>query len=143
MKIMATELNAAEREICFALSQQVVPRVIPADWRIVERHPNALICDSTDGLRVILEVEGQIEVPGLREDAVDFWLHLSVSRRDRVPSYFDQKRVKALFIGRQQKAIMVFPPESEHYNHHAHCLHLFSALTRDALPDFRAPGGQL
>ena len=48
-----------------------------------------------------------------------------------------------LFIGRERKAIMVLPSESEHFDHHKHCLHWFSPLDRDPLPDFRHPTGGL
>lgn len=70
-------------------------------------------------------------------------MHLSVSRTNRDPSYFDLKRVKELFIGRQRKAVQVFPPEAEHYNHHPYCLHLFAPIDRDPLPDFRHESGAL
>lgn len=65
------------------------------------------------------------------------WLHVSYSRVDRVPSYGDGIEVKERFIGPARKAIAVLPPRPEHVNDHPYCLHLFSPLDRDPLPDFR------
>lgn len=125
-----TEDEMRRIEAAFA---EVSPRVLPSDWTRGDDYVNAAWYRSRDGLRVCAEVEAH-------EAAL--WLHVSVSRGDRDPSYFDLKRVKDLFIGRDRKAIQVFPPASEHYSYHPHCLHLWSPLTRDPLPDLRnAEGG--
>lgn len=86
------------------------------------------------GLAVILS--GCVELDGRR------WVHVSVSRRDRVPSYDDLALIKRLFIGRERRAVQVFVPESEHVNLHRFCLHLWHCVDGDGLPDFRA-GGQV
>ncbi|HOV88194.1 MAG TPA: hypothetical protein PLM79_17700 [Syntrophobacteraceae bacterium] len=86
------------------------------------------------GLRVIQE----IEIHDGKE-----WLHTSFSRPDRIPSYQEITVVKDQFIGTAKKAIMVFPPREEHVNVHPFCLHLYSCLAEDGLPDFRRAGGGL
>lgn len=86
----------------------------------------------TRGLFVM--VSGAVELDGRR------WIHVSVSRRDRLPSYDDLALVKRAFIGDERKALQVFAPSSEHYNLHAFCLHLWCCLDGDGLPDFRAMG---
>jgi hypothetical protein len=73
------------------------------------------------------------------------WLHVSMSRPARLPSWSDVKRVKNAFIGKDRKAIQVFPADREYVNDHPFVLHLFCCLDGDPLPDFRraAPGGRL
>lgn len=63
------------------------------------------------------------------------WLHVSFSRRDRLPSYDDLKDVKEKFLARHT-AIQVFPPASKHVNIHNFCLHLWARADGSTLPDF-------
>lgn len=80
-------------------------------------------------LRVMLSV--QEERDGRR------WLHVSLSCADRLPSYGEMTAVKEAFIGAHRKAIQVFPPRREHIDDMPFCLHLWSCLDSDPLPDFR------
>lgn len=107
-----------------------VPRVLPAMWWPMEgrlgwyeSHHGLRVCSST-----AREKDGRV------------WLHVSVSRRDRVPSYDDLVRVKELFVGKERKAIQVFAPASEHVNVAENCLHLWCCIDGDGLPDFRKDG---
>jgi len=137
VKSFASELSDGEQDAVAQQFAAVFPRVLPADWRPITEMGefwNARWLKSADGLKVAFEVEfndGQL------------WIHVSFSRRYRDPSYFDMVRVKEVFFGHDRKAIMVLPKRDEHYNLHAHCLHLYSPLTKDPLPDFRTHGGQL
>lgn len=135
MKLSPEELTDAQIHDVVAGIIDLAPRVLPGDWRLAEEIANARWYRSRDGLVVCLEFE--IHSDGSR------WLHCSMSRRDRDPSYFDMCRVKELFIGQERKAIQVFPAKSEHYNFHEHCLHLWSCLTSDPLPDLRLSDGAL
>ena len=85
------------------------------------------------GLAVMLS--GAVELDGRR------WVHVSLSRRDRMPSYDDMALVKRVFIGADRKAVQVFPQRREHYSLHEFCLHLWHCVDGDGLPDFRAQGG--
>lgn len=64
------------------------------------------------------------------------WLHTSYSRKSRIPTYEDTVFIKNNFIGKDKKAVMIFPEESEHINIHPFCLHLWTCLDGDELPDF-------
>lgn len=86
------------------------------------------------GLYVI--VSGAVELDGKR------WIHLSVSRKSRIPTYEDIALAKKLFIGRERKAIQVFAKESEHVNIHPYCLHLWSC-DEEILPDFTHGRGSI
>jgi hypothetical protein len=96
-----------------------------------------------DGLRYTVRVSGATLIvvvePELHEG--ELWAHLSVSvfkPKARVPTWDELRWCKDVFIGPDRKAVTVFPPRAEYVNHHEHCLHLFAALERDPLPDFRA-----
>ena len=71
------------------------------------------------------------------------WLHVSVSREHKIPSYQDLLFAKNTLIGAEKKAIQVFPPATEHVNIHPYCLHLWSCLERDSLPDFARENGMI
>lgn len=67
------------------------------------------------------------------------WLHVSFSRRSRLPTYADLQLVKREFIGSDRKAIMVFPEEKHHVNIHPNCLHLWYSAD-NPLPEFSVGG---
>jgi len=69
----------------------------------------------------------------LDEGGPDCWLHVSVSRKDRIPSYEDLHLVKRLFIGDHRDCVQYFPPRSKHVNLHPFCLHLWHCLTRSTM----------
>jgi hypothetical protein len=92
-------------------------RFVPADWTEVEGMLSRM-WTHTNGLRV-----------GLSCDVLDNrsrWLHLSVSRSNRLPSWEDMKFVKDAFIGRDHEAIQVLPKDEDFVNLHPFCLHLWS-----------------
>jgi hypothetical protein len=71
------------------------------------------------------------------------WIHASMSHPHRLPSYDELKYLKRHFVGTARKAIQVFPAESEHVNLHPNCLHLFSCIDEDPLPDFTHGTGMI
>jgi len=91
-----------------------------------------LLVETEDGARMLVS-------------AADFqgydWIHASVSRRGRTPSYADLVRLKELAFGPDRYAYQVFPPESKHVNIHPNCLHLWGRLDgTQALPEFSKEG---
>jgi hypothetical protein len=70
------------------------------------------------------------------------WLHVSCSFAKGLPEYEDMTAVKRVFIGKDRKAIQVFPAEKEHVNI-AEVLHLYSCLEEDSLPDFTHGTGSI
>lgn len=136
MKRFANRCSDAEQARIIETLAEVFPRVIPLGWHQFghDDYYNCRWLESTDGMRVCVEVEFVDEA---------LWLHVSFSRKTRDPSYFDMVRVKETFIGAERKAIMVLPKRSEHYSFAKHCLHWYSPLDSDPLPDFRGEGGGL
>ena len=104
------------------------PTILPAPWRPVPSPTPGANAYQRPGLVVL--VSADIELDGRP------WLHASVSRRDRLPSWEDLNEVKDIFVGKDRKAVQVLPPEVEKVNVHPFCLHLFSCLSEALLPDF-------
>ena len=110
----------------------LVPSVLPSFWHVIDRVSDGVAYRSTAGMTVICS--GSVERDGRR------WLHVSVARPDRLPTWSELTEVKDLFIGARRKAIQVLPAVEEYINAHPNCLHLWSCLDEDGLPDFRKLG---
>lgn len=112
------------------------PLVIPPGWKhVADLLPNWLAFAHPGGLGVILSAR--------RERDGETWLHVSLSRDNELPDYWDLCQVKRDWIGRFRKAIQVFPSEEEHVDIQPFTLHLWACLTTDALPDFRYEDGSI
>jgi hypothetical protein len=102
---------------------------VPPGWNYREElEPLMTAFGHPSGLAALVSV--------LVEQDGEQWLHVSISRPDRMPTYTDLVMAKRDLVGRFRKAIQVFAPESEHVSVHNYCLHLWCCLTADPLPDF-------
>jgi hypothetical protein len=99
---------------------QYVRTVLPDGWRIVQPFGDGYAYEERTGLRVIVSTADYDD----RE-----WMHVSVSRKDRIPSYEDLKYVKEIMVGNDRWAAQLFPPAADHVNIHQFCLHLWVPLT--------------
>lgn len=117
----------------YCRERQVLPKSLPDGWSTLVPGRAGYESTSRDGLRVLMGAH-------IEEDGC-VWLHVSFSRRTRIPDWKDTVRVKHIFIGENRKAISVFPPAAEYVNVHPRCLHLWCNLDVDLLPDFRWEGG--
>jgi hypothetical protein len=71
------------------------------------------------------------------------WVHASIARVDRMPSYDDLKLLHAAVFG-DGWAYQVFAPPSDHVNIHSQALHLWGRLDgKPALPDFTYGTGSI
>lgn len=121
--------------------ESYLPAVLPAGWtRIPADGPafqNVGGLGPLRGVRVLVSVS--IEEDGRR------WMHVSVSRPTRCPSWEDMDATKRIFIGDHRVAYQVHPPRAEHYDLNRTVLHLWAPVEGDPpLPNFlRARGGTL
>lgn len=53
------------------------------------------------------------------------WEHVSVSRPDRIPTWDEMCRVKAMFWGDDDCVMQLHPPKRDWVNNHNRCLHLW------------------
>ena len=56
------------------------------------------------------------------------WEHVSVSRRDRCPTWDEMCQIKTLFWGDEDCVVQYHPPRSEYVNNHPNCLHLWRPI---------------
>lgn len=59
------------------------------------------------------------------------WEHVSVSRRDRCPTWEEMCQVKALFWGDDDCVVQYHPPRSQYVNNHQNCLHMWRPVGID------------
>jgi hypothetical protein len=105
----------------------------PPGWFLSRNTDDGSSWDHRDGRRVIASIAKELD--GKR------WLHLSMSRRGRLPNYEDMKYLKRHWAGDESKAIEVHAPAAEHVNINPNVRHLWVCLDGDPLPDF-ARGGK-
>jgi hypothetical protein len=53
------------------------------------------------------------------------WDHVSVSRRNRCPSWPEMEQIKRLFFDDTETAMQLHVPSADHVNDHPYCLHLW------------------
>jgi hypothetical protein len=113
------------------LSEQLCPRVLPAGWQPIPEMAGGFI-NRQRKLGAMFSVER--EADGKR------WVHVSVSHRDRVPTWDELRSVKDWLLGRDTLVVQVLPPEAEYVNVHPYVLHLWHCLDGRPVPDFRHEG---
>jgi hypothetical protein len=112
------------------------PRILPPNWREVDRSPDGTTCYQAFHVRVILSAS--IELDGRA------WLHLSISTRERIPNWQEIGHAKRTFLG-DREAYQVIPPKARYVNINERVLHVFALLDEaaTALPDFTRGTGSL
>lgn len=114
---------------------EAIPRVLPDGWTVVRPWGDGNAYQYRNGLRVLVTTA---DFPDGRD-----WMHISVSRADRIPSYEDLKFVKNTFA-EHRTGYQVFPPPADNINLHPFCLHIWVPLTGPPVtPDFTRGGGSI
>lgn len=63
-----------------------------------------------------------------------YWLHVSVSRGRRLPTWGDLVRARDALGFKERIFVQLIPPASAWLNVHDHCLHLFHRLDEETVP---------
>lgn len=122
------EVWSMQGEVTRRLRELRPDRDVPAEFEgTVGRHPTGLVSMISANLEL--------------DD--NWWLHVSISRGDRLPDYQDLVLVKDGLIGPKRKAMQLFVPRSEHVNDHEFCLHLWSPVNHEPWPDFTRGNGTI
>lgn len=107
--------------------EQAFPLILPSGWTPqpkdihIDKHiMHVLVFRPPRGYAVLASID-------LLEDKKR-WLHLSVSRPDRLPFWEDLREVKNTLLGPEKVAIQLLPKESEYVNAHQYTLHLWHCL---------------
>ena len=134
------DLDAVDREQKRDAANPVpweAPRVLPPAWEEVER--------DVSGAKYIARSRNLVAiVSGAFEQDGRAWLHLSVSHRNRVPTWQELAWCKQVFLG-DREAYQVLPPRARYVNIHPTVLHVFALLDESdaALPDFTRGTGSI
>jgi hypothetical protein len=123
---------AARREDIARAFAELRPHTLQANVRVLD--------DCTNAMRCLVRLNGVKLSTIVEVECVDgeLWGHLSVCGQQpaRVPSWDEFRWCKEYFLG-DRKAVQVLPARAQYVNVHPHVLHLYAALERDPLPDFR------
>jgi len=84
----------------------------------------SVFCPPSRAWLKIIASQGDDEIP---------WEHVSVSLRDRVPTWDEMCWVKDQFFDDEETVVQFHPPRSEYVNCHPFCLHLWRPM-RDVIP---------
>jgi hypothetical protein len=109
-----------------------IPQQFPSSVRLIKQGLDGAAYRVQNGRFAGLKVIVSVAIEGDGKA----WLHVSCSRRDRLPSWEDLKFVKETFIGESNYAYQIFPPKSQYVNIHPYCLHLYHCLEEAPLPEF-------
>lgn len=114
----------------------------PSPQKMWRRLPSAFGAESEEYMRA-WTFDGLIVIASVGEyqDGKQ-WLHVSFSRRSKIPSYEDMQRVKRDFFGEDKKAVLVLPEKENYVNINKNCLHLFYCKD-NPLPEFSGGTGSI
>ena len=59
------------------------------------------------------------------------WEHVSVSLKNRCPTWEEMSLIKNIFWGEEECVIQYHPPETVYINNHPYCLHLWKKIGSD------------
>lgn len=59
------------------------------------------------------------------------WEHVSVSSKNRIPSWEVMCKIKELFFEDEEVVIQYHPKKSEYINNHPNCLHLWKPINQN------------
>jgi hypothetical protein len=71
---------------------------------------------------------------GTDPNAVEAWEHVSVSSKNRCPTWHEMKMIKDVFWLPDEMVLQFHPPESVYVNQVATCLHLWKSPSAIILP---------
>ena len=82
--------------------------------------------DATNGMFMVSLKNAQI-VQVMASNG-EGWEHISVSRKDRCPTWNEMCQVKDLFWDEDDCVVQYHPPKSDYVNLHPYCLHLWRPI---------------
>ena len=105
-------------------------------WKLIENRVDGVMYQNrSDKLAAIVSVA--------KEADGKEWVHLSVSKPSRVPTYDELCKMKELFLGDDLEAYQKFVARKDHINIMPNCLHLWACLEGPQLPDFSNGSGMI
>lgn len=97
---------------------------VPEEYRVLgQGYPKSDASFGNNGM-FIIPVTKKLKLTCIASDGGG-WEHVSVSTKNRIPTYYEMKRVRRLFWGPEDVVIEFHMGEKDHINCHSHCLHLW------------------
>lgn len=62
------------------------------------------------------------------------WEHVSVSRKDRCPTWNEMCAIKDMFFSEDEVVMQLHPAKKDYVNIHSHCLHLWRPINGQIIP---------
>ena len=75
-------------------------------------------------------------ISAARELDGKIWIHVSLARPNKNPTWEEIKYIKKVFLGEDVKAIIILSKKENYVNLHHYCFHLWHCVDGDGLPDF-------
>lgn len=88
--------------------------------------------DANNGAFIIKSPKDRESIMIIMSDGLD-WEHVSVSRKDRTPTWEEMNHVKNLVFEEDEVVIQYHPAKKDYVNNHPYCLHMWRPL-RAILP---------
>lgn len=88
---------------------------LPLVWLRRGEFQGAMVLERHNSIRVLCQVENHHDGK---------WKHVSISHRDRLPTWDELLMVKDAFFG-DTFVIQILPPKKNYVNVHPNCLHLW------------------
>ena len=99
------------------------------------QHPNFFkLLEANDGFAGFLSFPGRTRKERTRNKIAIVcsygggWEHVSVSLKNRCPTWEEMCTVKDIFWGDEECVVQYHPPKSEYVNTHPYCLHLWKKI---------------
>lgn len=105
-----------------------LPTELGYRWDVFSRSKAGMTAICKNGLVVMMS--GCTEMDDKR------WLHLSVSREDRIPNWDEIVYVKETFLGKDTEGIVKLAPRSQWVNLMPYCMHIWHCVDGEVTPDF-------
>lgn len=106
---------------------------VPNKFRVLTGHLASTNDAGNNGAFMLKLRHGQV-LMAIASNAIG-WEHVSVSRRDRCPTWEEMCQVKDLFWDGDDCVVQFHPPKTQYVNNHPYCLHLW----RQVGAEFPAP----
>lgn len=132
-------------QLLYIEGDEIAAVVIEPEWLTIRQpatilNPWSKVRSTVDGgvaywnksKRMSVILSGFVEIATARR-----WIHLSIAKRDQMPTYDELATAKRLFVGDDIPGYFVFAPKAEHVNLHPFALHVWCPIDSVPLPDFR------
>lgn len=97
---------------------------VPEQFRVRTGRMGSSDADGNNGMFMV-KLKAHSQTVAVIASDQGGWEHVSVSRRDRCPTWAEMCEVKDLFFGPDEWVMQYHPAQTDYVNDHPFCLHLW------------------